>query len=172
VKPTTHQIALAKESHLPPTQEQARHAQTAARDPALSLTQSQGHPAVAATVRPAQLKGPGVVAARPGRPVLPAKPGVPSNGSNASTAPTPSNSGGASHALPGFAPPGRRHSAKRLTRLRNSQADARSGLCSASDWCPRASRRQCRRGGQAGRSRQVDYGCGRGVVPTLGGSTG
>ena len=65
-KPTAQQIAIAKESHLPPTQEQARHAQTAARDPALSLTQSQGHPAVAATVRPAQFKGPGVVAARPG----------------------------------------------------------------------------------------------------------
>ena len=77
-KPTVQQLAIAKERHLPPTQEQTRHVQTAAKDPALSLTQSQGHPTVAATARPAQFKGPGVVAARPGTPVLPAKPGTPS----------------------------------------------------------------------------------------------
>ena len=88
-KPTAQQLAIAEERHLPPTQEQTRHVQTAAKDPALSLTQSQGHPAVAATPRPARLKGPGVVAARPGTPVLPAKPGTLS---------------GPSHALPGFSP--------------------------------------------------------------------
>ena len=78
-KPTAQQLATAQERHLPPTQQQTHHMQTAAKDPALSLTQSQGHPAVAATARPAQFKGPGVVAARPGTPVLPAKPGKSSN---------------------------------------------------------------------------------------------
>ena len=102
-RPTVQQVAIAKARHLPPTQEQTRHVQTAARDPALSLTQSQGHPAVAATARPAQFRGPGVVAAHPGTPVLPAKLGSPSNAATRSNDPMPSR-GGPSHALPGFTP--------------------------------------------------------------------
>jgi hypothetical protein len=65
-KPTPQQVAFAKERHIPPTQEQTRHVQTAAKDPALSLSKNQGHPAVAATPQPALLKGPGVIAAKPG----------------------------------------------------------------------------------------------------------
>ena len=59
-RPTPQQLAFAKERHVPPTQEQTRHVQTAAKDPSLSLTKNQGHPAVAATAHPAQLTGPGV----------------------------------------------------------------------------------------------------------------
>ena len=62
-RPTPQQLAFAKERHIPPTQEQTRHVQTAAKDPSLSLTKNQGHPSVACTSQPAQLKGPGVIAA-------------------------------------------------------------------------------------------------------------
>ena len=79
VKPTPQQLALAKERHIPPTQEQTRHVQTAAKDPSLSLTKNQGHPAVAATAHPAQLTGPGVIAAKPGKPVVLMRPATPAN---------------------------------------------------------------------------------------------
>ena len=42
VKPTPQQLALAKERHIPATQEQLRHVQTAAKDPSLSLTKNSG----------------------------------------------------------------------------------------------------------------------------------
>jgi hypothetical protein len=106
VKPTSQQLALAKERHIPPTQEQTRHVQTAAKDPALSLTKNQGHPSIAATAQPGQLKGPGVIAAHPGKPVVLMRPATPGNA--AGTPGTPSNAGAPSkpgtpsHALPGF----------------------------------------------------------------------
>lgn len=107
-KPTPQQLAFAKERHVPPTQEQTHHVQTAAKDPSLSLTKNQGHPSVAATAQPSQLKGPGVIAAHPGKPVVPVRPVTPSNAAapaNAGTpssAGTPAKTGTPSHALPGF----------------------------------------------------------------------
>jgi len=114
-RPTPQQVAFAKERHVPPTQQQTQHVQTAAKDPALSLTKSQGHPAVAATAQPGQLKGPGVIAAHPGTPVMPARPLAPSNAAgtpaNAGTPPNPATSSKpgtlskpGAHALPGFSP--------------------------------------------------------------------
>ena len=106
VKPTPQQLALAKERHIPPTQEQTRHVQTAAKDPSLSLTKNQGHPAVAATAHPAQLTGPGVIAAKPGKPVVLMRPATPANAAGTPGTPanagTPSKLGTPSHALPGF----------------------------------------------------------------------
>ena len=105
-RPTPQQVAFAKERHVPPTQEQTRHVQTAAKDPSLSLTKSQGHPAVAATSQPGQLKGPGVIAAHPGAPVVPTRPLTPSNAAvTPGNPPTTSKPGKLSkpgaHALPG-----------------------------------------------------------------------
>jgi len=68
-KPTSAQLAIAQERHVAATADQTRHAQEAAKDPALSLAGNHGHPTVAATTRAAQFKGPGVVAAQPGQPV-------------------------------------------------------------------------------------------------------
>src|SRR5262249_51328996 len=103
------QLAFAKERHIPPTQEQTRHVQTAAKDPALSLSKNQGHPAVAATPQPALLKGPGVIAAKPGKPVVLLRPstspnaaGTPGTPGTPSNAGAPSKLGAPSHALPGF----------------------------------------------------------------------
>src|SRR6516225_1033102 len=66
---TPEQIAAANQQHVPPTPQQTQHMQMAAKDPALSLNNNQGHPAVAATAHAAQLSGAGVVAAHPGTPV-------------------------------------------------------------------------------------------------------
>jgi hypothetical protein len=105
-RPTPQQLAFAKERHIPPTQEQTRHVQTAAKDPSLSLTKNQGHPSVAATSQPAQLKGPGVIAAKPGKPVVLMRPATPANAAGTPGTPanagTPSKLGTPSHALPGF----------------------------------------------------------------------
>jgi hypothetical protein len=67
--PTPQQIAAANEHHVAQTALQTQNMQAAAKDPALSLNNNQGHPTVAATAHPAQFKGPGVIAAHPGKPV-------------------------------------------------------------------------------------------------------
>jgi hypothetical protein len=74
VKPTPEQLAIAKEHHVAATGDQTRHAQEAAKDPALSLASNHGHPTVAATTRAAQFKGPGVIAAQPGQPIAAVSP--------------------------------------------------------------------------------------------------
>jgi hypothetical protein len=66
---TPQQIAAANQPHVPPTQQQTQHMQTAAKDPSLSLNNNHGHPSVAATSNAAQLSGAGVIAAHPGTPV-------------------------------------------------------------------------------------------------------
>jgi hypothetical protein len=68
-KPTAAQLAVARERHVPATAEQRRHAQAAAKNPALALSNNQGHPAIAATAHPGRFRGAGVMAARPGRPI-------------------------------------------------------------------------------------------------------
>ena len=90
---TPQQIAAANQHHVPPTPQQTQHMQIAAKDPALSLNNNQGHPTVAATTHPAQLSGAGVVAAHPGTPV-------------AAIAPQGHNVSRASGAVTGNAPPG------------------------------------------------------------------
>jgi YXWGXW repeat-containing protein len=68
-RPTSEELQAANEHHVAPTPEQTRHAEVAARDPSLLLSNNHGHPAVAATPHPGVFNGPGVIAARPGAPV-------------------------------------------------------------------------------------------------------
>jgi WXXGXW repeat (2 copies) len=90
---TPQQVAAANQQHVQPTAQQTQHMQMAAKDPALSLNNNHGHPAVAATAHAAQLSGAGVVAAHPGTPV-------------AAIAPQGHNVGGAGGAATGNAPAG------------------------------------------------------------------
>ncbi len=62
-EPGAEDRAAAAERHLAPTTEQTTHVTTAARNPELAANRNNGHPAVAATSRPAQFDGPGVVRA-------------------------------------------------------------------------------------------------------------
>ncbi len=49
------------EQHMAVTADQSSHVAAAAKDPAFAAKQNGGHPAIAATARPAQFSGPGVV---------------------------------------------------------------------------------------------------------------
>jgi len=62
-RPTQTEIAAEHEHHVPPPAVQREHIAAAAKDPQLSAKQNGGHPAIAATARPAQFHGPGVVPA-------------------------------------------------------------------------------------------------------------
>jgi hypothetical protein len=62
--PTPQERAAATEQHVPPTAMQHQHVQEAARNPALAARANGGHPAIAATPRPAAFNAPGVVGAR------------------------------------------------------------------------------------------------------------
>jgi hypothetical protein len=80
--PTTQERAAAQEPHVAPTPLQRQHVQEAARNPALAARANGGHPAIAATPRPAAFNAPGVVGARgaiaraPGAPTPGAQPNV------------------------------------------------------------------------------------------------
>jgi len=63
--PTAQQEAFAHEHHVAPTALQVQHQQTAAGNPALRASVNHGAPTVAATSRPNQFTGRGVVAAHP-----------------------------------------------------------------------------------------------------------
>ena len=52
------------ETHVPPTVAQRQHVNEAVRNPQLAARANGGHPAIAATARPASFNGPGVVSAR------------------------------------------------------------------------------------------------------------
>jgi len=62
--PTPAEQAAAHEQHTPPTAEQSQHEHTASTNPALRESVNHGKPAIAATSKPAQFTGPGVVAAK------------------------------------------------------------------------------------------------------------
>jgi len=62
--PTAQERAAAQQPHVPPTAVQRQHVQEAIRNPALSARANGGHPAIAATARPAVFSGPGVIGAR------------------------------------------------------------------------------------------------------------
>ncbi len=70
-RPTPVELAAARERHVAFTPAQREHVQFAARDRSLLASANGGRPAVAATMRPGQFSGRGVVAARaagaPGR---------------------------------------------------------------------------------------------------------
>ena len=62
-QPTPQERAAARESHVSPTVAQTSHVQEARNNPALFAKANGGHPAIAATARPAAFSGPGVVGA-------------------------------------------------------------------------------------------------------------
>ncbi len=62
--PTPQERRVMQEPHVPPTPAQHQHIQEAVRNPALSAKANGGHPAIAATPRPAAFNAPGVVGAK------------------------------------------------------------------------------------------------------------
>jgi hypothetical protein len=62
-RPTVAEQAAARDRHIPPTGVQMAHVQAASRNRQLYESVNHGKPAVAATAKPAQLSGRGVVAA-------------------------------------------------------------------------------------------------------------
>jgi hypothetical protein len=83
--PTPEQRRAAQEPHVPPTPMQHQHVQEAVRNPALAAAANGGHPAIAATPRPAAFNAPGVVGARGSAPPHPM--GVSNPGANAGVNP-------------------------------------------------------------------------------------
>src|SRR5215467_10223558 len=119
VQATPQQIAAANQQHAPPTAQQTQHMQMAAKNPALSLNNNQGHPTVAATTHAAQLNGAGIAAAHPGTPLAAFEPqghrvggaggaatGNAPAGQGAKTGPGNAATIQGNHALPGVQSPG------------------------------------------------------------------
>jgi hypothetical protein len=85
--PTAAERRVAQEHHVPMTSEQTSHVSAAAKLPDLAAKNNGGHPAIAATARPAQFEGTGVVhaapastdthASAPSKPAGEARPGQP-----------------------------------------------------------------------------------------------
>ena len=65
VRPRAEEVAYAREQHVQPTAAQQNHQRLAAANPELRSSVNHGNPAIAATARPAEFKGAGVVPARP-----------------------------------------------------------------------------------------------------------
>jgi hypothetical protein len=84
--PTAQERTAAQEPHVAPTPMQHQHVQEAARNPALAAKTNGGHPAIAATPRPAAFSAPGVVGARGAVAPPPRSAGAPTPGTpNAGT---------------------------------------------------------------------------------------
>jgi len=64
-QPTAAETAAANEHHVPPTAEQTQHEHAASTNTSLRYSENHGQPAVAATARPGEFTGHGVVAAKP-----------------------------------------------------------------------------------------------------------
>ncbi len=63
-RPTREQEAAEHEQHIERTAAQTQHFEAARSNPELRAAANHGHPAIAATARPGDFKGPGVVGAR------------------------------------------------------------------------------------------------------------
>ncbi len=63
-RPTAQQEAAAHERHLPPVAAQTQHVQEARGNPELRASTNHGKPAIAATARPGDFKGEGVIHAK------------------------------------------------------------------------------------------------------------
>ena len=73
-QPTAAERTAMNEPHTPPTAVQSQHVHEALRNPQLSAKANGGHPAIAATARPAAFSGPGVVGAKGAPPLKPVTP--------------------------------------------------------------------------------------------------
>jgi hypothetical protein len=97
-RPTAKQETFAHEHHVAPTPMQVEHVKAASADPALRASENHGKPAIAATEKPGDFKGKGVVAAREGGKVPEGKPmpvqagkNGPERGGNGRAGTTPGN---------------------------------------------------------------------------------
>jgi hypothetical protein len=63
-RPTTQEEAAARERHIPPVSAQAQHVQAARGNPQLRASTNQGKPPIAATAKPGEFSGRGVVQAK------------------------------------------------------------------------------------------------------------
>jgi len=97
VRPTAEDRAIAKDQHFAPTPLQRKQVETASQDPSLFKRANNGVPAIGATARPGELKGPGVVNTRPAGEVAPANSVRPAAGEPARPGLAPAEP---SHALP------------------------------------------------------------------------
>lgn len=70
-RPTPEQQAAARDKHIAADQAQLQHERTASADKSLLASENHGHPSVAATAKPGEFSGPGVVAAREAKPGTP-----------------------------------------------------------------------------------------------------
>jgi hypothetical protein len=61
---TPEELQIDQERHIPPVQAQVRHLQTARSNPQLRASVNQGKPTIAATARPNEFKGEGVIPAK------------------------------------------------------------------------------------------------------------
>jgi WXXGXW repeat (2 copies) len=64
IRPTPEQVAYAHQTHTPPVAAQMQNARAASQNRALFASTNHGRPAVAATAKPGQFSGKGVIAAR------------------------------------------------------------------------------------------------------------
>ena len=87
-QPTPAERTAAAEQHTPATAAQTQHVHEALRNPQLSAKANGGHPAIAATARPAAFSGPGVVGAKGAPPLKPVTPAAHTPPANAETRPT------------------------------------------------------------------------------------
>jgi hypothetical protein len=67
-RPTAQEQAAASQRHVPPTSVQTQHVQTASTNRQLYESENHGKPAIAATAKPGQFSGAGVVAAKSAAP--------------------------------------------------------------------------------------------------------
>jgi hypothetical protein len=78
-QPTAQEQAAAREQHVAATPMQAQHEHTASTNKALLASVNNGHPAIAATSKPGEFTGRGVVAAREAKPSTPLRGTAPAN---------------------------------------------------------------------------------------------
>jgi hypothetical protein len=105
VQPTAQEQAVAHEQHTPATQTQTQHQTEASSNKALLASVNHGTPAVAATSKPSEFTGKGVVAARSGAGLTNTNPA--GNGAPKGPGSTPANSVATKGATPpGGSPPG------------------------------------------------------------------
>jgi hypothetical protein len=79
-EPTAQEQAAAHEQHVTATPAQSQHQETASTNKALLASENHGQPAIAATAKPGEFSGKGVVAAREVKPTGPGAPATKPSG--------------------------------------------------------------------------------------------
>jgi hypothetical protein len=134
-RPTPEEEAAAHEQHVAADQAQLQHERTASTDKSLLASENHGHPAIAATSKPGEFSGPGVVASREARPATPVetKPGenpamtrLPENKGNENKLPEPEHGAPKGEAtLNGATPPKPENKIENKGEIRPPNGEAR-----------------------------------------------